>query len=134
MDYLLLQEMEYCIEARALKPSLRREIDVRSSHNQALTVTNLVSVADEVAYESEFNGGGFVDDFLIDDLLDFPEKEPKVEEEEDEKESLSDCSAELEIDENGNSTVSGSCLDLEIDDAGLAVPVNPTSSFNFFWF
>uniref|UniRef100_A0A7N0ZRJ1 GATA transcription factor n=1 Tax=Kalanchoe fedtschenkoi TaxID=63787 RepID=A0A7N0ZRJ1_KALFE len=104
--------MEYCIEARALKPSMRREIDVRP--NQSLAV-------DEFVYETEAHGGGFVEDFLIDDLLDFPEKEVV----EEEKDSLSGCSAELETDENGNSTVTGEGDFLsQADDAaaGLAVP------------
>uniref|UniRef100_A0A7N0TWL2 GATA transcription factor n=1 Tax=Kalanchoe fedtschenkoi TaxID=63787 RepID=A0A7N0TWL2_KALFE len=110
--------MEYCIEARALKPSLRREIDVRPNQSQA------VAAVDEFVYETEVHGGGFVEDFLIDDLLDFPEKEVEDgdEEEEEEKDSLSDCSAELETDENGYSTVTGDFLSLPDDASGLAVP------------
>ncbi|KAL9681799.1 hypothetical protein QQ045_013587 [Rhodiola kirilowii] len=112
--------MEYCIEARALKPSLRHEIDVRSNQNQASAAVS-VTVTDELVYESDAHGGGFMEDFLVDDLLDFTEKDVKGEEEELEKDSLSDCSVELETDENGNSTVSGDFLSLA-DDAGLAVP------------
>lgn len=113
--------MEYCIEAMALKSSLRRELAVKSTQHVLL----------EELWCATGISGVPCEDFSVDDLLDlsngeFEDGSVEEEEEEEERESVS------VDDEISNS----SSLVLPDSDSGLAtqllVPVT-IFEFTIFW-
>ncbi|KAJ4831549.1 hypothetical protein Tsubulata_017974 [Turnera subulata] len=113
--------MEFCMEARALKPSLRRELSLKS--------TQQVNSEDIWCFPAP-NALVSSEDFSVDCFFDFSNgelKESLVQEEEDieeeeEKDSLSGSSSQDQVDDDNNSnssTFSDSFLASE-----LAVPVD----------
>ena len=104
--------MEYCIEARALKSSVRSELAVKS--NQQALFDEFLCV-----------NGVTCDDFSVDVFLDLSNEELTdnfvVEEE---KDSLSTTSQARVEDDNSNSTTFSGAVDSGSISAGeLAVPV-----------
>ncbi|GAV60269.1 GATA domain-containing protein [Cephalotus follicularis] len=106
--------MEFGIEEKALKPSLRRELDMKSITQQAFLEDILCLNGADGCVSSE--------DFSIDCFLDFS-REENEEKEEEEKDSLSVSSKERENDDNiSNSSSSLSCDTLLASE--LAEPVD----------
>ena len=107
--------MEYCIEARALKSSVRSELAVKS--NQQALFDELLCV-----------NGVTCDDFSVDVFLDFSNEELTdnfgEEDSEEEKDSLSTISQDRVEDDNSNSTTFSCAGDSGSISAGeLAVAV-----------
>lgn len=81
--YRVEKEMEYCMEAKALKSSLLSETAMKSTTQQV--------VVDDLWCLNGINNVGNSDDFSVDDLLDFSNKdlEPFLEENEEKVSCLS---------------------------------------------
>lgn len=116
--------MDQCIETRALKESLRREVSMKTTQQVLL---------DDAWCGAGINGVS-PEDFSVDDLFDFSNEGFGVGfegEEEEEKDSISWSSQERIDDDHSNSSSFSGAGDFEsLTAGGLAVPV----SFLFFFF
>ncbi|KAF5727187.1 GATA transcription factor 5-like [Tripterygium wilfordii] len=122
--------MEYCVESRALKSSLQREISAMKS-----TTTTQQAFFEDFVYLNPNIG----DDFSVDCFLDFSNGELKdnsfdEEEDEEEKERLSVSSQELVDDDNNSnsSTLSGTPENSDSLVAGeLSVPTDDVADLEW---